>query len=109
MRNRTAGGLAAGWLRGRPTGGADPSNLPAVVGMMNRALRRPARSDGHLERVDDDLLAHVAIHRPADDPAAEEILHRGQVQPTLTGPDLLDVRRPYAVRRVGPKVAGDEV
>jgi hypothetical protein len=51
----------------------------------------------------------VAIHRPADDPAAEEVLHRGQVQPALTGPDLLDVRAPHAVRRVGPEVAADEV
>jgi hypothetical protein len=40
----------------------------------------------------------MAIHRQADDPAAEEILHRGQVQPALGGLDLLDVRAPHAVR-----------
>ena len=48
-------------------------------------------------------------HRPADDPAAEEVLHRGQVQPALTGLDLLDVRAPDPVRRVGPEVAADEI
>jgi hypothetical protein len=55
------------------------SALPAVIGVMNRALRRPARGDSHLKRRDDELAAHVTVHRPADDPAAEEILHRGQI------------------------------
>ena len=59
---------------------------------MNRALRRPARLDGHLQRVDDELLAHVGCHRPADDPARVEVLHRGQIQPALAGLDLLDIR-----------------
>jgi len=76
---------------------------------MDRPLRRPARRDGHLKRGRDELLAHVAVHRPSDDPAAEEILHRGQIQPALTGPDLLDVRRPHAIGRLGPKVAADEI
>ena len=56
------------------------SGLPAVVGVMDRALRGPAPPDCHLKRRDDELRAHVAVHRPADDPAAEEILHRGQIQ-----------------------------
>jgi hypothetical protein len=76
---------------------------------MDRAPRGSARRDGHLERVDDELMAHVAVHRPADDPAAEEILHGSEVQPALTGTDLLDVRRPHAIRRVGSKVTADEV
>jgi hypothetical protein len=38
--------------------------------VMNRALRRPARGDSHLKRRDDELAAHVTVHRPADDPAA---------------------------------------
>src|SRR5512144_3116979 len=76
---------------------------------MDRALRRPAPAHGHLQRRDDELLAHVAGHRPADDPAAEEVLHRGQVQPTLAGLDLLDVRTPDPVGRVGTEVAADEI
>jgi hypothetical protein len=83
--------------------------LPAVIGVMDRAPRGSARRDGHLKRVDDELMAHVAVHRPADDPAAEEILHGSEVQPALTGTDLLDVRRPHAIRRVGSKVTADEV
>jgi len=76
---------------------------------MDRPLRRPARGDSHLERRDDELRAHMAVHRPADDPAAEEILYSGQVQPALAGLDLLDVRRPHAVGRLGTKLTSDEV
>ena len=76
---------------------------------MDRPCRRPAPSDGHLEGGDDELGAHVSLHRPAHDPAAEQILHRRQVQPALTGADLLDVGRPHLVGRVGPEVAADQV
>ena len=83
--------------------------LPAMVGVVDRSRRRPARRDGHLQRVDDELLAHVGLHRPPDDPAAEQILHGAQIQPALSGLDLLDVRSPYAIRGVGAKVTADEV
>ena len=66
-------------------------------------------ADGHLQRRDDELWRMWRRHRPADDPAAEEVLHRGQIQPALAGLDLLDVRGPHPVRRVGPEVAADEV
>jgi hypothetical protein len=59
--------------------------------------------------VEDKLLAHVRLHRPADDPAAEQVLHRREVQPPLTGADLLDVRAPDAVGSLGAEVAADEI
>jgi hypothetical protein len=77
--------------------------------MMDRALRRLARRHSHPERVDDELLAHVSGHRPADDPAAEQVLHRGEVQPALPGADLLDVGRPHEVRRLRPEVPAHEI
>ena len=76
-------------------------NCPAVVGVVDRALGGLARRQSHPERVDDELLAHVRGHAPADDPAAEQILHRSEVQPPLTSPDLLDVRRPHPFVRGG--------
>jgi hypothetical protein len=51
----------------------------------------------------------VRGHAPADDPAAEQILHGGHIQPALPGLDLLDVRTPRAIGCVGPEVAADEV
>jgi hypothetical protein len=76
---------------------------------MDRPPGRPAPAHGHLKRRGDELGAHVRLHRPADDPAAEEVLNRRQVQPALAGADLLDVRRPYAVNGIGVEVATDEV
>ena len=83
--------------------------VTAVVAVMDRALGGPAALDGHLQRRDDELGAHMGLHRPADDPAAEQILHGGQLQPALAGLDLLDVRAPDAVRHGGTEVAADEV
>src|SRR5262249_51933904 len=58
---------------------------------------------------DDELVTHVLGHRPAHDPAAEQVLHGGEIQPALAGPGLLDVRAPHPVWGVGPEVAADEV
>lgn len=69
----------------------------------------PARPDGHPKGVDDELCAHMLGHAPAHDPAAEEILHRGQVQPALARVDLLDIGRPQPVRGIGAEVALHEV
>ena len=55
--------------------------LRALVGMMNEPGRRPAAMKRHLERVDDELGAHVVGHRPADDPAAVGVLDGGEIQP----------------------------
>jgi hypothetical protein len=76
---------------------------------MDRALSGPARLHGHLKLRDDELGATWRSIGPADDPAAEEVLHRREVQPPLTGLDLLDVRAPHAVRGIGREVAADEV
>jgi hypothetical protein len=37
---------------------------------MDQDGRRPSARDGHLQRVDDQLGAHVVGHAPADDPTA---------------------------------------
>ena len=51
----------------------------------------------------------MRVHAPADDPATEEILRRGEVQPPLAGPDLLDVRAPHVIGLAGPEVPADQV
>ena len=72
--------------------------------------RRPAPLDGHLQRVDDELRAHVVGHRPADDPAAVGVLDRGQVQPALPGPQVGHVRDPeHGSAPAGENCALDEV
>jgi hypothetical protein len=45
----------------------------------------------HLERVGNELCAHVVGHRPADDAAAVEVLPGDQVEPALPGAQVGDV------------------
>jgi hypothetical protein len=83
--------------------------LPALVGMMDKPRRRAAARDGHLERVDDELGAHVIGHRPADDAAAVGILDGGEVQPALPCAQVCDVGDPEHVGRLRPEAPFDEV
>jgi hypothetical protein len=65
--------------------------------------------NGHLERVDDEFGAEVVGERPANDPAAVEVHHRGQIQPALPRPDVGDVGRPEPVRFAWMEVTLDQV
>jgi hypothetical protein len=76
---------------------------------MHQAGVGPAARDGHLERVDDELGAHVVGHAPADDPTAVGVLHGRQLQPALPGAQVGDVGQPQDVRRVAPEPALDEI
>ena len=76
---------------------------------MDHPRLRPAASERHRERVDDQLLAHVVGHAPANDPPGERVLDRGQVQPALPRPSIREVRDPQDVRRLGTELALDEV
>ena len=55
--------------------------LRALVGVMNETMLRPSALECLLERVDDELGAHVVLERPADDPAAEAVDDDGEVEP----------------------------
>ena len=48
-------------------------------------------------------------HRPADDPAAVEVLHGDEVEPALPGAQVGDVRNPDLVWRLGAELAVDEI
>jgi hypothetical protein len=51
----------------------------------------------------------VRRHCPSDDLTGVRILHRGEVQPALTGTQVGDVRDPQHVRALGPELALDQV
>jgi hypothetical protein len=63
----------------------------------------------HLQRVDDELGAHVVGDRPADDPAAVCVLDGGEIEPALPGAHVGDVGDPQHVGPVGPEAPLDEV
>jgi hypothetical protein len=93
--------------RGRP--GRTPARRTALVAVMDEPGRRPAAGDGHLERVDDELGAHVVGHAPADDPPTVSVLDGGQVQPALPGAQVGQVGDPELVGLLGPDASLDEV
>jgi len=76
---------------------------------MHDADVRAASRDGHRERFDHELLAHVIGDRPPDDPPAVAVHHRRQVQPALPRPDVGDIRAPQPVDRGRVKVPLDEI
>ena len=76
---------------------------------MNQAWLWPSAMHRRLKRVCDELGAHVLGHRPADDPSAVGVLHGGEVEPPLPGPQIGDVRGLQHVRGVGPELPVDEV
>jgi hypothetical protein len=71
--------------------------LAAAIGMVDQAGRRLLPLDGHGQGCDGQFRSHVATHRPADDFAAEEIEHDGQIEPPLGGWHV-GVSRPRELR-----------
>src|SRR5215217_2220924 len=76
---------------------------------MDQSRLGPAVFERHPQRVEDELGAHVVGHRPAHDPAREDVLDRRQVEPALPGSEVGDVRDPKTVGAVGSERAVDEV
>src|SRR5215218_870683 len=66
-------------------------------------------SERHLQRVGDELGAHVIGHRPAYDQAAEDILDGDEIQPAFPRAQVRDVGDPEPVGRRGEKRPVDEV
>ena len=72
--------------------------LAALVGVMDQPGAGRRRASAICEGVDDELGAHVIGHRPADDPAGEDVLDGGEVEPALPGAQVGDVGDPEPVR-----------
>jgi len=77
--------------------------------MMDKSGRWAPPVQAHLQRVNDELGAHVVGHRPTHDPAAVGVLDGGQVDPALPGPQVGDVGHPEHVRGCRAKASLDEV
>jgi hypothetical protein len=76
---------------------------------MYQPLGRPPALDGHRERVDDQLLAHMVGHAPAHDPPRERVLDGRQVQPAFPGPQIREVGDPQHVGLLRSELPLDEV
>ncbi len=84
--------------------------LRSVIRVRNDAGGVTAASGhGHSECVEDELALQIVAHRPADDPAAEDVLDDGEEEEALAGLDVLEVADPEPVPLRPSEVAVDEV
>ena len=77
--------------------------------MVQQRIWLAAPPDCHQQRVGDELRRHLRLHRPADDPAREQINHGGDVQPAFRRPHIGEVGDPFAVRLIGRELPVERV
>src|SRR4051794_14266859 len=69
----------------------------------------PTLADGHLQRIEDELCAQVVGGGPADDLAAPDIEHHGEIEEARCRRDERHVCDPQLVRATGGEVAVHQV
>src|SRR5208337_5096872 len=98
----------------------DPSLLQRPTIIVARVLAPSVRvedqipglgstSKGLAQRLERKLARDMLAHREAYDAAREQIQDRGQIEPTLCGPDVRDIGDPGQVRRVHAEVSHQDV
>ena len=68
-----------------------------------------ASGGGHLERIRNELGAHVFGHRVTEQATRTEIEDGRDVQPSFTGRDVGDVTTPHDIGRGGREAPADEI
>jgi hypothetical protein len=77
--------------------------------MVDETGYRPAAAgNAHVQRVDDELGAHVVGHAAAHDPTRVGVLDGGEIQPALPRTQVRHVGDPQHVGLVRTEVAFDE-
>ena len=75
--------------------------------MEHKAAWGLSTSDGHLERVESQLLRHALVHAPAHHFARVGVEDNRQVKPALGSPDVRDVTQPdFVVDRTNNRPNG---
>ena len=83
--------------------------LASPIGVMQHGLGLAPPPDGRHDRIGDELRRHRRAHRPADLTTREEIHDSGHIEPACGGPDVGQVRDPFAARRRGIERAGEHI
>ena len=76
---------------------------PAIC-VMDAAFRRRSERDGHVQRPDRKIAFHPVRDSPTDNPPCMQAEDYGEVQPSLTCPDMAEVTCPFLVRRISVEV-----
>lgn len=83
--------------------------LATTIRMAQRAWGGTAAKPCHRQRVRHEISRHARLDRSAHHFPIEQIEHRGQVQPTLVGPDVRDVRTEHLIGRGGRELAIQQI
>src|SRR4051812_28860273 len=76
---------------------------------MDQSPSGPPAPDGHLKGIEHQLRPQVTLHRPSNEPSRVNIEDKRQVQKTLLGVDVGDVRCPELVGCWGSKLPADQI
>ena len=74
--------------------------LAAAIAVEDASLGRRSEGDGHIYCPDRQIALHAVGDGPADHAAGMQIQDDCQIQPSLAGPDVADVARPFLVRPI---------
>ena len=83
--------------------------LTAPVAVEDAAFGWRSESDGHFQGPDRQVPLHAIADSPTNDTPGMQIEDHCQIQPTLAGPDVADIARPFLVRLICFKVAIPQV
>ena len=64
---------------------------------MNAVFRRFSQGDRHVQGTDRQVPFHAVADGPSNDPSRVKVEDNGEIQPTLTGPDIADVTCPFLI------------
>src|SRR5215469_7322317 len=76
--------------------------------MMNHSISAPLLKR-QVQRLEHQLGAQMGLHRPAHDPAAENVEHHRQIEEAGPGGDIGYIRYPQTIGRGGAEVALDQI
>jgi hypothetical protein len=83
--------------------------LAPPIRVMQHGLRFTAPPDRHHKGIGDELRGHRRLHRPADDPAREEIYHCRDVEPPFGGPEVGEIGDPFAIGCCGHECSVEHI
>ncbi|GGO17350.1 hypothetical protein GCM10007972_27390 [Iodidimonas muriae] len=83
--------------------------LAAPVGMMDTPRRGLTQIDRHVEGADRKVLLHAIANRPPYHTSGIEIDYHGQIEPSLAGPYVGNITRPFLVRATHREVPVQQV
>jgi len=76
---------------------------------MDKPSSRLSPGYRHIKSIYNELGSHMLRHTPADDPAATAIQNEREIQPSLSGRNISEVRHPQPIGRVGDEAALHQV